>query len=89
MADETAHSLYDWQVSTLMLAYDVADPLDRDDKEQLAQREETVRAELLAIAKAVVPAEFWEDGGKELTPEVAHGLTKAVIGRAATIAGCV
>ena len=29
---ETTHSYYDWQVSTLLLAYDAVEPLGRDDE---------------------------------------------------------
>lgn len=77
--------MYDWQLSTLMLAYDVADPVARDDTEALTKREEAVRKELYDIAQAVVPKEFWSDGGRELTATVAHDLTKAIIQRAAAI----
>ena len=79
------HSLYDWQLSTLMLAYDAADPIDRADAEALSAREQGVMQELQQIARRVVPAEFWQDGSRPLTPQLAHDLTKAVIRRAAEV----
>jgi hypothetical protein len=36
------HSYYDWQVSTLMLAYDVAEPIERTDEARLAARQQEV-----------------------------------------------
>ena len=79
------HSLYDWQLSTLMLAYDAADPIDRADGEAMRRREQAVMQELQQIAVRVVPKEYWEDAGKPLTPQLAHDLTKAVIRRAAEV----
>ena len=86
MADVSGtHSLYDWQVSTLMLARDVADPIDRDDEAAMAGREQAVMRELREIAELIVPAEFWQDGGRELTPTLARDLTRAVLRRAVEI----
>ena len=79
------HSLYDWQLSTLMLAYDASDPLPRADGEAMGRREQAVMQELQQIAMRVVPAEFWKDGTRPLTPQLAHDLTKAVIRRAAEV----
>jgi hypothetical protein len=81
---DVSHSLYDWQVSTLMLARDAAEPLDRDDSAALAEREQAVMLELRDLAQRVVPPEYWQEG-RELTPALAHDLTRAVLRRAVEI----
>ena len=39
---QATHSYYDWQVSTLMLAYDAVEPLGRYDESALAARQQRV-----------------------------------------------
>ena len=82
---EGTHSYYDWQVSTLMLAYDVVQPLRRDDDDGLAARQQACERELREIALSIIPAEVQADATRELPPEVVYALTRATIARAAAI----
>ncbi len=82
---EATHSYYDWQVSTLMLAYDAIEPLDRNDSHGLGEREQRVQKELWELATAVLPKEYRENPESEFPPEVVMLLTRATIIRAAQI----
>jgi hypothetical protein len=81
----TEHSYYDWQVSTLMLAYDAMDPLHRDDDEALAKRDEDVRAELVQLVQAVLPRQYLDNPSADFPPEMVMLLTRATVARAAQI----
>jgi hypothetical protein len=83
------HSYVDWQVSTLMLAYDAMEPLHRDDMEGLARREQDVVLELQRLARAVIPVEYLMNPQSEYPPEVVMLLTRATVARAALIMGMV
>jgi hypothetical protein len=84
---EGTHSYYDWQVSTLMLAYDVAEPIQRDDDARLEQRQRGVETELHEMVHRVLPKDYLENPQREFPPEVVTLLTKATIARAAEIIG--
>lgn len=88
MADAT-HSYYDWQLSTLMLAYDAVEPLDRDDSEANGKREQAVRHELVRLVRAVLPKEYLDNPEADFPPEMVMLLTRATIARAAQIMGMV
>lgn len=90
MADaqsEGTHSYYDWQISTLMLAYDAVEPLPRDDNERIAKREEQVQREVRDLAMAVIPPDFQRDASREFPPEVIVQMTRATLKRASEIVG--
>jgi len=82
---ESTHSYYDWQISTLMLAYDVVQPLSRDDQQRLGEREQAVREELHAMVHEVLPQEYLENPGSEFPPEMVSQLTRATLRRAMAI----
>jgi hypothetical protein len=81
------HSYYDWQVSTLMLAYDVAEPIARTDEERLAKRQQDVELELHHIAHAVLPQDYREHPERDFPPQVVMEMTRATLRRAAVIVG--
>ena len=81
------HSYYDWQVSTLLLAYDAIDPLDRDDVESLAKRQQQVEGELHNMAHAILPQTYLENPQSDFPPDLIIQLTKATLRRAAEITG--
>jgi hypothetical protein len=83
------HSYIDWQISTLMLAYDAVEPLHRDDMEGLSRREQNVIQELQRLARAVIPVEYMLNPQSEYPPEVVMLLTRATVARAALIMGMV
>jgi hypothetical protein len=84
---EPTHSYYDWQVSTLMLAYDAIEPLARDDEARLARRQQQVEEELHRMVHAVLPEDYRRDPQREFPPEVVVMLTRATLRRAGQILG--
>lgn len=86
MADGT-HSYYDWQVSTLMLAYDVIDPLPRHDTKRISERQQAVEREIHDMAHRVIPAAYRENPQMEFPPAVVMLLTRATLARAVEIIG--
>jgi hypothetical protein len=81
------HSYYDWQVSTLMLAYDVAEPIPRTDEARQAQRQQDVELELHKIAHAILPKDYRENPEVDFPPQVVMDMTRATLRRAAAIVG--
>lgn len=86
MAD-TTHSYLDWQISTLMLAHDLADPIPRHDTARLAERQQRVEREVHAIAMSTIPASYRENPQAEFPPDVVMLLTRATLRRAAELTG--
>ena len=84
---EPTHSYYDWQVSTLMLAYDAVQPLARHDEAGLAKRQQEVEEELRRMVNAVLPDDYRRNPEREFPPEVVVMLTRATLTRAAEIVG--
>lgn len=84
---EGTHSYYDWQVSTLMLAYDVVEPLPRTDDQRIAEREQKVREELRDMVHRVLPRDYLENPQAEFPPHIVAILTRATIARANEILG--
>ena len=81
------HSYYDWQVSTLMLAYDAVDPVGRDDGAATAERQRRCELEVREIALASIPDDYRRDEQLEFPPEVVVAMTRATLRRAADIVG--
>ena len=81
------HSYFDWQVSTLMLAYDVVEPIPRKDTARLTKRQQGVEVELRDIAHAVIPAAYRENPQLDFPPSIVVLLTRATIKRAVEIIG--
>lgn len=82
---EGTHSYYDWQVSTLMLAYDVAEPLPRTDEKRLAEREQKVQEELRDMVHKVLPKQYLDNPQSDFPPQVVSLLTRATLARAHAI----
>jgi hypothetical protein len=86
MSSQT-HSYYDWQVSTLLLAYDAAEPLARSDDARLAKRQQDVELELHTLAHEILPKEYLENPQQDFPPQVVIAMTRATLQRAAAIVG--
>ena len=69
MADGT-HSYFDWQVSTLMLAYDVIDPIPRQEDRRIAERQRSVDQEIHDLAQATIPDAYKANPELEFPPAV-------------------
>ena len=87
MSDNGTHGYLDWQISTLMLARDVRQPLSRDDHEAQEKRQRQCELEARDIALSVIPADFQSDPSKEFPPRLVMEMTKATLARAAILAG--
>ena len=83
---EGTHSYFDWQISTLMLAYDLVEPLGRDDSEGHGKRDEAVREELRVMVHETLPASYLDNPESSFPPKIVAMLTRATLRRAAEIA---
>jgi len=89
MSESATHSYFDWQVSTLMLAYDVIDPIPRTDTKRQAEREQEVQREIHDMAQATIPQVYKDNPQIDFPPAVVMLLTRATLKRAAMIVGIV
>jgi hypothetical protein len=81
------HSYYDWQLSTLLLAYDAVDPIARDDHAALTARQQRAELELHDLARAILPADYLANPTADFPPAVVVDMTRATLRRAAAIIG--
>ena len=81
------HSYFDWQVSTLMLAYDVVDPIARSDDKRHNERQTQVHQEIHDLAQATIPDAYKHNPELDFPPAVVILLTKATLKRANQIVG--
>ncbi len=88
-ASPGSHSYYDWQVSTLMLAYDAVEPLSRNDIERQNRRQQKCEREVRDIALAVIPPDFERDPSREIPPPIIVEMTRATLRRASEIVGLI
>lgn len=88
MSEEEQNPLqgyFDWQVTTIMLAYDILDPLARNEEEAAEDRRKKIEEEVSQMTLAVVPDEFKYDTESPWPPEVMMLITRTTILRAAEI----
>lgn len=78
---------YEWQVTTLMLAYDLAEPLQRDNQAAAEQRREKVRDEVRDMVMNLLPQQYKDDPELDWPPDLMMRITRATLQRAADIAG--
>lgn len=86
-ADNPLQGYFDWQVTTLMLAYDIIDPLPREREEKVHERRAEVEQEVRRLSMAQVPQEYLEHPDEDWPPQVLRAITLATLRRAAEIAG--
>lgn len=86
-ADNPLQGYYDWQVNTLMLAYDLTEPIQGKDAELHRKRRADVEDEVRVLTLAVVPDVFKNDPSLDWPSEVMMDITRATILRAAQVAG--
>ena len=72
---------FDWQVTTLMLAYDLADPLPGDDDEAHRQRRTRVEEEVRRFSLEAIPQRYKDDPELDWPPDVMMALTRATFAR--------
>ena len=80
---------FDWQVTTLMLARDLVDPLPRDDEAAHHQRTDEIEQEVRTLTLGVLPEQFKHDATLAWPPELMMTITRETLKHAARIAGLV
>ena len=78
---------YEWQVTTLLLAYDLSDPITPGDDERIEQRRDDVAEEVGRMVRGMLPQEYLDNPEKDFPPELMMQITRATLQRAAEIAG--
>ena len=78
---------FEWQVTTVLLAYDLVEPIPRGDQEAAERRRRRVEEEVSRLALSVIPEQFQKDPSLEWPPEVMMRITKATFLRSFEIAG--
>ena len=77
---------YDWQVTTLMLAYDLNDPIDPADPDAGERRRQSVEQEVRTLTLAQVPDVYQKDPSLDWPPSLMMTITRATLQQAAHIA---
>lgn len=80
---------FDWQVTTLMLAYDLSNPIDRGDAQGVMQRRGHVEREVSDLTLALIPDLYKNDSSLEWPPALMMEITRTTLAKAAEIAGIV
>jgi hypothetical protein len=79
--DNPLQGYFDWQVTTLLLAYDLTDPLPSDDAKAIEQRRTNAEQEVRDFTLAVVPEKYLNDPSLDWPPEVMMAITRATFDR--------
>ncbi|MFA9477798.1 hypothetical protein ACERK3_05760 [Phycisphaerales bacterium AB-hyl4] len=78
---------YEWQITTLMLAYDLTDPIPQGDDGDMAEhRRKAIEQELGELVRNLLPQEYLENPERDFPPEVMMAITRATLRRAMEIA---
>ncbi|MEM7625445.1 MAG: hypothetical protein AAF333_07450 [Planctomycetota bacterium] len=86
-SESALQGYYDWQVTTLMLAYDLNDPVDASDPEAGEQRRRSIEEEVRKMTLEVVPDIYKNDPSLNWPPELMMTITRTTLKHAADIAG--
>lgn len=78
---------FDWQVNTLMLAYDLAHPIERGDAQGAMARRGQVEREVSDLTLALIPDIYKNDASLEWPPSIMMAITRATLQKAAEVAG--
>ncbi|MCC6679648.1 MAG: hypothetical protein IT445_01990 [Phycisphaeraceae bacterium] len=86
-AQNPLQSYFDWQVTTLMLAYDLVDPIRPAgaSEDEIHDRREHVEREVRELSLAQVPQKYLDDESLDWPPQVMCAITRATLGRAQAI----
>lgn len=84
--DSPLQGYFDWQVTTIMLALDLVDPLPADASERdVAARRGEVEQEVRAFTLELVPESLKQDTTAAWTPDLLRRITRETIRRAEAI----
>ncbi len=85
--DNPLQGYFDWQVTTLLLAYDLVDPIPGDDPQAIEQRRTQTEQEVRDFTLAVVPDMYLNDPNLDWPAEVMMTITRATFDRVNQITG--
>ncbi|MEM6257403.1 MAG: hypothetical protein AAGI37_03710 [Planctomycetota bacterium] len=80
---------FDWQVTTLMLARDLSDPMPSGSDEAHQQRRHQVEEEVRTLTLGVLPEQFKHDATLAWPPELMMTITRETLKHAAKRAGLI
>ena len=78
---------YEWQITTLLLAYDLAEPIARGDDDTAEQRRRQVEGEVSELTLDQLPQRYKDNPELDWPRDVMMAITRATLTRAARIAG--
>ncbi len=76
---------FDWQVTTLLLARDLVDPLDPDDEQAAQARYEQAERVVSELTLSVVPDDLQRNPNLDWPPEVMRAITAATLRYATSV----
>lgn len=85
--DNPLQGYFDWQVTTLMLARDLADPIPGDNEQAHHDRRHEVEEQVRVLTLGVVPEQYKHDASLGWPPEIMMQITRETLKHAAKIAG--
>jgi len=78
---------YEWQITTLLLAYDLAEPITRGDDETAQTRRDQVEGEVSELTLGELPQQYKDNPELDWPADVMMAITRATLQRASRIAG--
>ncbi len=79
--DNPLQGYFDWQVTTLLLAYDLTDPIPASNPAAAEDRRIKTEQEVRDFSLAVVPEMYQNDPTLDWPPEVMMAITRATFDR--------
>ena len=85
--DNPLQGYFDWQVTTLMLAHELSNPIQPGDEDAHHQRRHQVEGEVRTLTLGVLPEQYKHDASLQWTPELMMSITRETLKTANRIAG--
>ncbi len=85
--DNPLQGYFDWQVTTLMLAHDLVEPIPGDDDDAHHQRRHQVEDEVRTLTLGILPEKYKHDATLDWPAELMMTITRQTLRQAAKIAG--
>ena len=79
--DNPLQGYFDWQVTTLLLAYDLVDPIPGDKPELAQDRRMKTEQEVRDLSLAVIPEQYLSNPELDWPPDVMMAITRATFNR--------
>lgn len=83
--DNPLQGYFDWQVTTLLLAYDLVDPIPGDAAKAIEERRTRTEQEVRELSLAVIPEKYKSDPSLDWPPDVMMAITRATFKRVTEI----